>query len=121
MTHTIRQIPRFRHLFFSLLPLVIMVTGCTSQDGLLPSYQEDDLRERHLMKQQTTLQKLTVIPIGPQRDQINPNDADRITSFVESYKLSGLDRLIITYYNSKAAEPAVAAQLKSLNETRTTT
>jgi pilus biogenesis lipoprotein CpaD len=121
MTHTIRQIPRFRHLIFSLLPLVVMVTGCTSQDGLLPSYKEDDLRERHLMKQQTTLQKLTVIPIGPQRDQINPNDADRITSFVESYKLSGLDRLIITYYNSKAAEPAVAAQLKSLNETRTTT
>jgi len=121
MTHTIRQIPRFRHLIFSLLPLVILITGCTRQDGLLPNYKEDDLRERHLMKQQTTLQKLTVIPIGPERNQISPYDTDRIKSFVDGYKLSGLDRLTITYYNSQAAEPAVADQFKSLNETRTTT
>ena len=121
MTHTLKQPSRGKYLLISLLPLMILTTGCTRPEGLLPNYKEDDLRERHLMKQQATLQKLTVIPIGPQRDQISPNDSDRITSFVEGYKLSGLDRLTITYSNSQAAEPAIAAQLKSLNEIRTTT
>ena len=121
MTQSISQASRVRPLLFSLLTLVLLTTGCTRQEGLLPNYKEDDLRERHLIKQQSVLQKLTVIPIGPNRNQISPYDTDRITKFVENYKLSGLDQLNITYQNSHAAEPAITALLKSLNETGNTT
>ena len=61
------------------------------RDGT-PNYQEDDLRERHQVKQQVVLNKLSVIPIGSKQNQLSPYDTNRIIGFIENYKLSGLDR-----------------------------
>lgn len=121
MTYPRPQSPFSKPFLFSLLALACLTAGCTRQQGVLPNYQEDDIRERHLMKQQSQLQKLSIIPIGPNQDQISPYDTNRIIGFVENYKLSGLDHLTITYHGSKAAEPTIDALLNGLNETRSKT
>jgi pilus biogenesis lipoprotein CpaD len=115
------RVSKKKPILFILFGLSLLTAGCTRQQGVLPNYQEDDLRERHLIKQQSMLEKLSVIPVGPKQDRINPYDIERITSFVQNYKLSGLDHLTITYVGSRSAEPAITALLKSLDETDSTT
>lgn len=115
------QISQTKPMLYSLLVFALLTTGCTRQQGVLPNYQEDDLRERHLVKQQPVLKKLSVIPVGPKQEQISPYDSDRIASFIQDYKLSGLDHLTITYAGSRSAEPAITALLKNLDEAHNTT
>jgi len=121
MTYSLRLTPYCKPGLFILFGLALLMTGCTNQQGILPNYQEDDLRERHQVKQQVVLHKLSVIPIGSKQNQLSPYDTNRIIGFVEKYKLSGLDRLTITYSGSQAAKPMVAALLKNLGETIITT
>lgn len=105
----------------SLICLGMMLANCTRPQGIFPNGLDDDLRERHLVKQQARTQSLTIVPIGPKQDQISLNDVERITAFVEDYKQSGLDSLKITYAGSHAVQPALAALLGRLGETQTVT
>ena len=77
------------------------------------------MRERHLVKQQTKIQNLSILPIGPKHDQISQNDLERITAFVGDYKESGLDSLKVTYAGSQAVQPALTALLNKLGESKT--
>ena len=121
MTHKSASLTLSKPALASLLLVAVLSTGCTRQQGLLPNYLEDDLRERHVIKQQPMQQRLSVVPIGPGHDRISPNDMDRIKSFVGTYQLSALSSLDITYSGSQAAQPLIANLLKSLDESRVTT
>lgn len=99
----------------------LLTAGCTKQQGILPNYVEDDLRERHLIKQQARPQKLTVMPVGSNHDQISPSDLPKITRFVEGFQLNGSGYLAIEFAGSKASEPAIMAIMTEMNEKRTTT
>ncbi len=118
MTHKSASLIQSKLSLMGLLLVAILSTGCTRQQGFLPNYLEDDLRERHMIKQQPMQQRLSVIPVGPGQDQISPNDMDRIKSFVGTYQLSALSSLSITYSGSQAAQPVVSRLLKSLDESR---
>ena len=107
--------------FFSLLVIVSLVGGCTRQQGLFPNYQDDDMRERHLMKSKPIQQSLTITPIGPAQDRISPADADRINRFVDQFKLASLSQLTIDYAGSGNARTAVNALVKDLDSSQITT